>query len=223
MLLALRPSFVPWERLRALLPFAVLAASGALVFAWLCDAVGDHDGITAVDGPVAAWFAAHRSVSLGHDGLLAAKATSPAVLVGLTLVGAALLWWRGHRRGSVLLAGSVALAYAAGAAAKLGEHRARPVAPVNLAPEGEPSFPSGHVLVVATIVGVLLVLAWDRMSTAVRVLASLGGAAVVVLVALDRLVVGAHWLTDVVGALALASVVVALAAVAHRLTGTDPA
>lgn len=221
MLLALRPSFVPWERLRALLPFAVLASSGALVFAWLADAVGDHDGITVVDRPVAAWFAAHRSLALGHDGLLAAKATSPAVLVGLTLVGAALLWWRGHRRGSVLLAGSVAVAYAAGAAAKLGEHRARPVAPVNLAPEGEPSFPSGHVLVVATIVGVLLVLAWDRMSTAMRVLASLSGAAVVVLVALDRLVVGAHWLTDVVGALALASIVVALAAVALRLTEPD--
>jgi hypothetical protein len=41
-----------WARLRLLRPFAVLAMVGSLVFAWMCDAVGDHDGITALDGPV---------------------------------------------------------------------------------------------------------------------------------------------------------------------------
>jgi len=137
-------------------------------------------------------------------------------------LGASLLWWRGQRRGSVLLAGSVAVAYASGALAKLGEHRARPVAPVNLAPEGEPSFPSGHVLVVSTIVGVLLLLVWDRLARAGRVVASVAGAALVAVIALDRLVVGAHWLTDVVGALALAAVVVGLTAAIHRLTRPLP-
>lgn len=205
------------DRVRALWPLAALAAAGAFVFAWMCDAVGDQDGVTAVDGPVSLWFAGHRSSVEGHLGLLVATATSPVVLGALVLALAVLLRRRGRRLESTLLVGGTSLAYAAGFVAKYAEHRARPVAPVNLAPESEPSFPSGHVLVVATVAFVLIGLAWSQLSRGARVLAVAAAAAVVALVALDRLVVGAHWLTDVVGSVALASVVVAVTVSAHRL------
>lgn len=207
LLLALDWTTPRLDRLRALLPFAIVAAASALVFAALCDAVGDHNGVTGIDGPVSTWFAAHRSLTEGHVGLLLAKATSPAVLIGLVVVTSLVLRWRGLRLESTLLAAGTVLAYAAGAIGKLGEHRARPIAPVNLAPETEASFPSGHVLVVTTIAFIALTLAWRHLSRAGRIAGTLLASAAVVVIGLDRLVVGAHWLTDVVGAIALAGVV----------------
>ena len=211
---------------RGTAPFAAVAVAAALVFAWLCDAVGDRNGITAIDPPVALWFAAHRTVVEGQAGLLVARTTGPAVLVALTLLLSGLLWWRSERRRSLLLTSSVFVAYAAGGLAKFAEHRARPGTPINLAPEAEPSFPSGHVLVVATLAGVLLVLTWHRISRAARVLAAAVAASAITVVALDRLVVGAHWITDVVGALALSLVIVSIAAAVEdglrRRTASSP-
>lgn len=199
-------------RLRVMWPYAAVAVAAAMLFGALCDQVGDRDGVTAVDGPVARWFSLHRSVVEGHLGLLLAKATSPAVLVVLVGASALVLWWRRLRVPAVVLVAAVMAAYATGFVAKYGEHRARPLAPINLAPETEPSFPSGHVLVIATIVGVVLLLAWRHLGTVGRVLGVVAGAAVVSLIALDRLLVGAHWATDVLGSLTLAAAIVATAA-----------
>lgn len=216
MQLVLAPSSVLLARVRPLLPYAIVAAFAALVFAALCDAVGDHDGVTAVDRPVSLWFAAHRTGLEGHLGLLLAKATSPAVLVVAVGVAAVLLRRAGRRLESTLLAGAVVLAYGVGAIAKLGEHRARPLAPVNLAPESEASFPSGHVLVVGTVAFVVLALAWPHLGRAGRAWGVAAAAGVTVVIAVDRLVVGAHWLTDVAGSLALVVVITALVAGVRR-------
>lgn len=199
-------------RARAAAPAAAIVVLGSLVLAWLCDAVGDRDGITAVDRPVAAWFASHRTPGDGQAGLLLARATGPAVLVVVTVALAVWLLRRGRRLDAQVLAVGVVAAYAAGGIAKVAEHRARPGAPVNLAPEGEPSFPSGHVLAVATLVGILLLLAWGRLTRSSRVVAIVLAVAAVLAVSVDRLVVGAHWLTDVLGSLALSAVVVGSAA-----------
>ncbi len=177
--------------------------------------------MTAVDGPVSRWFAAHRSAMIDQTGLLLAKATSPGVLIGLTVVVAGTLFLRKRRVDSYVLLGSVVVAYAAGAVAKLAEHRARPPAPVNLSPEPEASFPSGHVLVVTVLAFVLLAVAWNQFGRRGRSVAGLVASAAAAIVALDRLVVGAHWLTDVVGALALAGLIVAAAVSVHRVLG-DP-
>lgn len=200
-----------WSRLsgigRGLLPLAAVAAVGVLVFGWLCDAVGDHDGVTSVDQPVSVWVAAHRSVTAGDLGLLLARATGPAVLVFLVLLTAGVLWWRRARFEAVVLAVSVAVAYGVGGLAKIGEHRARPAAPVNLAPEAEGSFPSGHVLIVATIAIVAVALAGRHLGRAGRVLAVAAGSTATLVMGADRVLVGAHWLTDVAGSMALAAVI----------------
>ena len=86
-----------------------------------------------------------------------------------------------------------------------------------LAPESEASFPSGHVLVVTTVAFVVLGLAWAGLSRAGRVAATTVAVTVTLAIALDRLVVGAHWLTDVTGSLALAAVIVSVVLAAHRL------
>lgn len=195
--------------LRDAAPFAGIAAAGAIAFAWLCDAVGDHDGITAVDLPVARWFAEHRTAFEGQVGLLVARATGPAVLVVLTLLVSGFLWWRSRRQDAVLLSAGVALAYTVGGITKFAEHRARPAAPINLAPETEPSFPSGHVLVVTTLVGLLLLITGHQVHGRARAISGIAAVLVIGVVAVDRLVVGAHWATDVLGSIPLALVIVA--------------
>lgn len=219
MIYVLNSASVRLERLWRLWPLALLFSGALVVFAWMSDAVGDHDGVTAVDGPVSLWFAAHRSVMIDQTGLLLAKATSPAVLIGLTVIVAGSLFLRKRRVDSYVLLGSVVVAYAAGAVAKFAEHRARPLAPVNLSPETEASFPSGHVLVVTVLAFVLLAVAWNQFDRRGRIVAGLVATAAAAIVALDRLVVGAHWLTDVVGAMALAGLIVAAAVSIHRVLG----
>ena len=201
--------------LRALVPLATWAMAGLLGFTWLCDCVGENDGATQLDRPIAEWFAQARTAAEGAAGLFVAKATSPVVLILLLGVAVVVLWRRGIRREPTVLGATVLLAWAAGTTTKLLEHRARPATPINLAPQSEPSFPSGHVLVVATIALLAVGLARSRLHRLGRMLAVLGGAGAVLVVSLDRLLVGAHWLTDVAGSLCLASVFAGLALIAN--------
>jgi undecaprenyl-diphosphatase len=143
------------------------------------------------------------------------------VLVAVVVIATVVLWRMRRRTASLAVLGATFLAYAVGYAVKHGEHRARPTAPVNLAPESEPGFVSGHVIVVTTVVGVALALSWAHLSRAGRVVASVAAVAVVLAVAVDRLVVGAHWLTDVVGGLAGAAVVVGIAVGLTRVVDVD--
>lgn len=204
-------------RARTLAPLAALAIVSTLVFVALCDAVGDHDGVTAVDRPVAAWFVVHRTLLEGQAGLLLARATGPAVIAALVAAVSLLLYRRGHRRDAVVLAAGTVLAYGAGALAKYGEHRARPTAPIDLAPELDPSFPSGHVLVLTTVAFLLLALLWPRLGPWTRVAGVVTASLVSLVVCLDRLGVGAHWFTDVAGALALAGAVLAVALIGRAV------
>ena len=217
MILAIRRLPVLAERLRSLWPLVLWALVGLVGFTWLCDSVGDHDGATYVDQPVADWFVRSRTGFEGSVGLLIANATSPLVLIAVTVVASAVLWRMRHRRIATILLLSVTAAYGVGGIAKYMEHRARPAAPINLAPEAEGSFPSGHVLVVATIAAVSLGVSWSYLSRTMRIVASLAAALGVTAVALDRLVVGAHWLTDVVASLFLASIIAAIALTANSV------
>ena len=77
-----------------------------------------------------------------------------------------------------------------------------------------PSFPSGHASGIATLVGVLLVLGWPRLTAAARRRALAGGVVVAVLVATTRLWLGVHYLSDVAGGLALGTAWTLLTALA---------
>jgi membrane-associated phospholipid phosphatase len=65
------------------------------------------------------------------------------------------------------------------------------------------SFPSGHSSGIATLVTVALVLAWPVLAPRARRLWAALGVAVVVLVGLTRMLLGVHYLSDVVGGWAL--------------------
>lgn len=200
-----------------LLLTAFAGSIGLLVFGWLCDAVGEQDGITVVDRPMAMWIAAHRSASEEQVALLAAKATSPLLLVALVVAASLVLWIRDHRAEAVLLTSAVVGAYAIGGLAKLAEHRARPSVPLSVVQEPGASFPSGHVLILATIALVTGATAWGHLRRRGKCLAVTVAAVATVAMSLDRLAVGAHWLTDVTASLALAVVIGSLVIGAIRV------
>lgn len=218
-----QPPRLHWDRTRDVVPIVVAGAALAFLFLWLVFVVVSSRGSVVDDGPVSVWFSAHRTLGEGQFGLTVASATSPAVLCGAVVVAGVVLFFRGWRLEAVTLVVATVMAYVVGAAVKFAVARPRPLSPVNLSPESEPSFPSGHVLVVATVAFVALGLAWGYLGKVGRILGTVVAVAVTVLIGVDRLVVGAHWLTDVVASVALALALVAVVLSAYLLLKPDGA
>jgi diacylglycerol kinase (ATP) len=126
----------------------------------------------------------------------------------------ALAWWASRRRLhqlSVALVLMAVLGWGATFGLRLLVRRPRPAAALDVLTASGWSYPSGH-LVSATItaIGVGAVLAVTRRSVRARLAWQSGAVAVVALVALDRWLLGAHHLTDLVGGLLLGGLVAVL-------------
>ena len=121
----------------------------------------------------------------------------PAGLIPLILVASAALW-RASRRWALLLPALMAGTGVLQLVGKWAADRPRP----NAAPWG---FPSGHVLSLAVFFGVmafLLVTLSDRRRRW-RILACLACGVALGLVAVSRIYLDMHWLSDVIGGFAL--------------------
>lgn len=128
-----------------------------------------------------------------------------------------LCWRAGRRRDAVtaLVAGAVGSVTSPVVKALVG--RERPALEAGLTTAGGGSYPSGHALASATVVLVLLlVLApparsrgsrWGRWTAAVLFCLVVG---------VDRVWLGAHWPSDVLGGWCLAAVIASLAALSVR-------
>lgn len=131
-----------------------------------------------------------------------AIATLPVVLYAV-LLGFAMLS-RHHRLRSLSVAMllAVALGWGGDWIWKLLIDRDRPQAPVPLISAQGASYPSGHVTAV-TVLTVMLVahMVTTRMDRRAAKLWAWGGVGLVLLVGLDRLLLSAHWLSDLVGGL----------------------
>ena len=104
---------------------------------------------------------------------------------------------------------------------KTAAGRERPPRESMLPPyETSPSFPSGHTLnatAILLVVAYCCLLQLDRLAT--RILAVAACLAFVVAVAASRIYLGAHWLSDVGGALALGAAWATVVIVGHRVLG----
>jgi undecaprenyl-diphosphatase len=65
------------------------------------------------------------------------------------------------------------------------------------------SFPSGHTMGATVVFGALLFVLWPRLSRPARLAAALAGVVLVGMVGASRVVLGAHWPSDVVGGVLL--------------------
>jgi 4-amino-4-deoxy-L-arabinose transferase-like glycosyltransferase/membrane-associated phospholipid phosphatase len=117
------------------------------------------------------------------------------VLIPLNVLVAWVLWRRRHR--NPLLIPTLTLgAVATESLLKWLVHRPRPK-------DVGYGFPSGHVLVSIVFFGLVLYLLWQaRHGDAVAVLATAVGVAAVTAIGVSRLYLNAHWLSDILGAIA---------------------
>ncbi|MRX08960.1 phosphatase PAP2 family protein [Pseudoduganella sp. FT25W] len=181
---------------------ALLLVSG-LVFHELAEAVMGQDAITVLDVQVAHWFNAHAVEPL--TSLMYAISAVHSV-AGMIVLFCGLAWylWRAQARYWLLaLAFAVPGGMVLNVALKFFFQRARPVFEEPLVTLATYSFPSGHTTAATCFYGLLasyLVIA--RPAWSVRLGTVAGCLMMVLLVAFSRVYLGAHYVSDVLAAMA---------------------
>lgn len=153
--------------------------------------------------------------------------TVPTVLRVIALVGAFLLWRRGDKATAVWFAATVVVVGAVAIAVRYAVGRPRPLWPGFGPPEPGLTFPSGHATSAAGFALCLVIVVWPRTGRRGRIAVAVLAAALAVGVAMSRVLVGVHRISDVVAAWALAGALVAASlaiasAVAARREQTSP-
>lgn len=196
---------------------------GLLAFAAVLDGVDEHADLSVWDSPVLTWLLSHRSAPATAVLKAVSWLADPAVLAPFVIVLALGIAWRTRRaRPALLLGGAMALAMVASSGIKAIVGRARPSLAVMIAPpETNPGFPSGHTLGTATFLLVASYLQWTWRPTTRTAVVGLAVSAVgTIAVALSRLYLGYHWLTDVTASMALAVAILGVVVVVDPLLPT---
>lgn len=181
-----------------------LVAAGWAFGAVLQDVLAGDEG-ALLDGPVQRFFVAHREAWLTPLMRVATDLGNAAVLIGLVLLVGLAGWARTRGwRPLGLLAAAYLGAWVLSGTVKDLTHRSRPPAAQAIGHWTGYAFPSGHTTKATAVYGMLAALLaattprWGRKVALWTVALLLAG-----LVGLSRLYLGAHWLTDVLGALTL--------------------
>ena len=192
------------------------AAAGAEIY----EAVAENDGISQLDRPALDLAIALRTATSTK---LVTGFTHLGGAVGMTVIAATLtlaMTWRWRSRTPLVLmliatAGSLLMT----SVGKAVVGRPRPPLAEAVPPyEYAFSFPSGHTLNSTVIAGVVAYLLLRRLrSTRARVITVVLAVLWAVAMALSRVFLGHHWLTDVVFAWLLGIAWLALIITAHRL------
>jgi undecaprenyl-diphosphatase len=185
----------------------------AILFAGVLEDVVTASPSVAMDVAVYHFFQGLRT-SWG-DRILVAVTELGDAAVTMPLSAAVLLWlaWRRAWHATAYWLGAIALAVAFTLAFKLVLQVPRPAD--LYAGVSEFSFPSGHTIVSATVYGFLALLVAREVSLRWRAMLAGGTALLVTAIALSRLYLGAHWLSDVAGGIAFALAWVALLGIAY--------
>ncbi len=190
---AVRPRLL--AGLLAMLASAVPVTVLALLVRRTADPVPRFD--QWVDVQLTRFTLAHESVR--RAGELGAYALHPWVFRALVLVAIVVLFRRRARAAALWAGATVVAGGLLGVGLKLAVHRARPVLDDPVATASGYSFPSGHALNSALCVSVLLVLLWRPLGRrGYRALAAVLAVLLVLATAMDRLLLGVHYPSDVV-------------------------
>ena len=193
-----------------------VALASVAVVASLLDGIGENGDLSVLDRPTLSWLVGHRDPVLTAVMTAVSTVGGEVVLSIVAVLAVVALAWRRRFDEAVLLGLALGAAESLSLVLKHVVGRARPPAADVVGPvETTLSFPSGHTIGTATFALALAYLWWRRSPSARRALAGLaaaGGATAVM--AGSRLYLGDHWLTDVLGSVALACGVLALVVLA---------
>ena len=171
-----------------------------------------HGILERHDAGIALWVVVHTPHTFERIANGITKLGGVWSLVSLTVLGTGLLLRRGNRTDAVLLVGGVALTSLATNGLKIAFGRPRPTIGDSAPASYTASFPSGHTsgsLVVFVLLAVFLATIHRRVIVA-------GAIGLAALIGVTRIVVEAHWTTDV-----LAGYCLGIAAVAGVLLGRE--
>jgi len=187
------------ERLEATGAVAFVVA--AAIFAALAWGVEIGTPVVLTDAAVTKWMIAHRTEALTSL-MLGISALHEPGWVGLwTVCFGLVLWRRGERYWLLTLAATLGGGMLLNQGLKLLYRRARPVLDDPLVMLHSFSFPSGHTAGATLFYGVLAAyLVYAVKTRAERIAAIAGAIAMVAMVALSRVYLGAHYLSDVAAA-----------------------
>lgn len=209
---------------RALALVLAIGVVAVFVLAFLAsrvyDAVTERDGVAGLDVPLLQAAKGLRSpVTDGFAGAVA-YGFGPVGMPILALVAIAILTLRRRSWTPTILivaAGLGSLAMTIAGKDIIDRHRP-PLSQAIPPFEYSPSFPSGHTLNATVVVGVIAYLVLLRRRTvAARVLTVVVAVVVPLLVGLTRILLGAHWFTDVLAGWLLGAAWLGLIITAHRL------
>ena len=158
-------------------------------------------GPTAVDSTVAQWFKSHRTPGEIRWAQIFSAITVPLIVFIIMMI---ILLFRQYWTHSWNLLDFIPLGLlvSCAAVATLAKHlfdRVRPGYGFSTQIELDPSYPSSHVAFIAITGGCLLLLYAGR-----RALILIFVTMITALMAVDRLLLGVHWFSDVVGSIFMA-------------------
>ncbi len=195
---------IRWRRSRPgvaelLVTSGALLAVLAAVILGLADGAIEHNGLASVDPVIWAWTIEHRTTWLTAVAITITEVGSTVSMAIIAAVAVLVLWIKVRRGDAVLVA---VVAAGAGLLVRVGKAtvgRERPPAEFRLVTETNESFPSGHALASAAIVGVILVVVVPLIRRpAWRVTVIALGVLFVLSIGWSRVYLGVHWATDVI-------------------------
>lgn len=192
-------------------PAAVGVVLAALFVALGFIAHAAHAG-TGVDHAVLNFMLAQRRQWLTPIAVFVTDVVGPNGMWPLGIVVGAVLWWRWRTPLPALVILETLIATRI--VIPVTKHivgTQRPPHAVRLVVENSPSYPSGHSLTTISVLGVLAVILGYGRSRTVRIWLWVTAAVGTVAVALTRLYLGVHWLSDVTGGVLLGGLIIVVA------------
>jgi membrane protein DedA with SNARE-associated domain/membrane-associated phospholipid phosphatase len=189
-------------------------------FALLATKVAGQGVLDHIDRPVLDWLVSHRSPALTTAMKAVTVLGSLPVVAGMALVIGLALWLvptHGSPRPMLVLAVTTAGAASLWPVMKDVVARPRPPASAVLVGVNSLSFPSGHATQAMAVYGCAAALAAAASSRwSAKTAVWTGALLLIAVIGFSRLYLGAHWLTDVLGGLALGAVWLGLVLIVVR-------
>jgi membrane protein DedA with SNARE-associated domain/membrane-associated phospholipid phosphatase len=182
---------------------ALVLIAASWVFGGIAESVVARRPLTVVDAHLATWLHARVTPGLTRVMLGISVLGSPALVGAFSGVLAIVLWWRRQWYRLLALVLTVPGGMLLNVLLQSAFQRVRPQFSDPIVTLTSYGFPSGHTMAATVCYGYLAALAVSQLTAwRWRVLVVLVGGVVILLVAFTRLYLGAHYLSDVLAAMA---------------------
>jgi undecaprenyl-diphosphatase len=184
--------------------------AGVIVFATMTLTLGEisedvinREPLTVVDAQLSTWLHVHASRPLTTVMLVITALGATWTVTGIALTFLLYLFWRRRFDWLVAVASSVFGGMLLNKLLKYAFHRERPHFDDPILRLTSYSFPSGHTMMATVLYGVLAAYVFAEVKDwRARAMVTLAAGLLILLVGFSRIYLGAHYLSDVLGALA---------------------